>query len=97
MTYSLHPAAEQDVADALDFYLETAGFAVADRFLKEFRRVVDVLVEFPQLGTPAAKGRRIFPLRTFPYSVVYRDVENTIRVFIVRHQHRKPSYGGSRA
>ena len=97
MTYTLHPAAEQDVADAMDFYLETAGFAVADRFLKEFRRVMALVVEYPQLGMPAAKGRRIFPLRTFPYSVVYRDTESQIRILIVRHQNRKPTYGGSRA
>jgi len=97
VTYTLHPAAEQDVADALDFHLDTAGFAVADRYLKEFRRVIALLVEFPQIGTPAAQGRRAFPLRSFPYSVVYREAENTICVLIVRHQHRRPSYGSSRA
>ena len=97
MTYTLHPAAEQDLADAVDFYLETAGLAVANRFLKEFRRVIGLLVEHPQLGTPAAKGRRAFPFRTFPYAVIYRDAGNTIRVIIVRHQHRRPTYGASRA
>lgn len=36
MTYSLHPGAEQDIADALDFYAEQAGTVVAARFLAEF-------------------------------------------------------------
>lgn len=93
MTYTLHPAAEQDVADAMDAYLVAAGFAVADRFLKEFRRVIALLVEYPQLGTPATNGRRTYPFRTFPYSVVYRVAESQILILIVRHQHRKPTYG----
>lgn len=96
MSFSLHPGAERDVADALDFYKDHAGPVVAGRFLAEFRRVASLLVEHPQLGTPTTQGRRSFPLRVFPYSIVYRQLESSIRIVIVRHQHRKPSYGGHR-
>lgn len=97
MTYSLHPDAEQDIADALDFYREQAGVLIAQRFLSEFERIAQLLIEHPDIGTPTSKGRRVFPLRVFPYSVVYRSVEAGIRVIVVRHQHRKPGYGGTRA
>ncbi len=96
MTYSLHPGAEQDVADALDFYTEQAGLTVAGRFLAEFERVAKLLVEYPGFGTPTTRGRRVFPLQIFPYSVVYRSLESGILVLVVRHQHRKPGFGGSR-
>jgi plasmid stabilization system protein ParE len=96
MTYSLHPGAEHDVADALDFYREHAGAAVAERFLEEFERVANLLVEYPSLGIPTTRGRRAFPLKVFPYSVVYRNLESSIRILIVRHQHRKPGYAGGR-
>lgn len=96
MTYWLHPGAEQDIANALDFYGEQAGPVVADRFLEEFERVAKLLVEYPTLGTPMTRGRRTFPLKVFPYSVVYRNLENSIRILIVRHQHRKPGYAGRR-
>ena len=96
MIYSLHSGAEQDIADALDFDKENAGFAVAERFLGEFERVAKLLVEYPGLGTPTTKGRRTFPLQVFPYSVVYRDVASGLRILVVRHQRRKPSYGGGR-
>lgn len=96
MTYSLHLGAEQDIADALDFYAERAGLQVAQRFLDEFERVAKLLVTHPGLGTPATKGRRVFPLRIFPYSVVYRSLEPGIRIIVVRHQHRKPGFGGAR-
>ena len=96
MTYSLHPGAEQDIADALDFYTQQAGLLVAQRFLTEFERVAQLLVDHPGIGTPTTKGRRAFPLRVFPYSVVYRELESSIRIIVVRHQHRKPGYGGTR-
>jgi plasmid stabilization system protein ParE len=96
MTYSLHPGAEHDIASALDFYREQAGLVVAEHFLEEFERVAKLLIEYPDLGTPTTRGRRTFPLKVFPYSVVYRNLGSSIRILIVRHQHRKPGYAGSR-
>jgi plasmid stabilization system protein ParE len=96
MTYSLHPGAERDIADTLDFYSEQAGPAVAARFLEEFERIAKLLVEHPDLGTPTARGRRSFPLKVFPHSVVYRNLGSSIRILILRHQHRKPGYAGGR-
>ncbi len=96
MTYTLHPGAERDIADVLDFYREQAGLAVAERFLKEFEHAAKLLVDHPGLGTPTTRGRRAFPLKIFPYLVVYREFENSIRILIVRHQHRKPGYAGGR-
>jgi plasmid stabilization system protein ParE len=94
--YWLHPEAEQDIADALDFYATHAGLSVARRFLGEFERVANLLLEHPGLGTPSTKSRRVFPLRVFPYSVVYRMSDAGIHIIVVRHQHRKPGYGGAR-
>jgi plasmid stabilization system protein ParE len=96
VTYSLHPGAEQDIADALDFYTEQAGLLLARRFLDEFERVAGLLVTHPGFGTPTKNGRRVFPLRVFPYSIVYRSLEAGIRIVVVRHQHRKPGYGSTR-
>lgn len=81
----------------MDFYAAEAGPVVAGRFFKEFERVVNLLVQYPGFGTPAKPGRRVFPLRIFPYSVVYRQLEEgSIRVLVVRHQHRRFGYGGNR-
>jgi plasmid stabilization system protein ParE len=96
MKYSLHPGAERDIADALDFYSDHAGPRVAQRFLNEVERVARLLLANPGFGTPGGKGRRVFPLRVFPYSVVYRTVGSSIRIIVVRHQHRKPHYGNAR-
>jgi plasmid stabilization system protein ParE len=96
MNFTLHPGAENEIADALDFYREHASLQIAERFLGEFERTVKLLVDHPGLGTPTTKGRRAFPLKIFPYLVVYRNLENGIRILIVRHQHRRPGYAGGR-
>lgn len=96
MNQSLHIGARQDVADAMDFYTQNAGAQVAARFLDEFERVVRLLIENPGLGTPMARSRRIFPLKAFPYSVVYRAQGGHLRILIVRHQRRKPGFASNR-
>jgi len=96
MSFSLHPGAEKDIADALDFYIERAGVNVATRFLDEFERVAKLLVQNPGFGTPTTRDRRSYPLKVFPYSIVYRASLDDIRILIVRHQHRKPGYAGHR-
>jgi toxin ParE1/3/4 len=75
VTYSLHPAAEQDIAEALDFYTEQAGLVVAGRFVTEFERVAELLIRHPDFGTPTTRGRRIFPLQVFPYSGIQLCIE----------------------
>lgn len=72
------------------------GNIVAMRFLEEFERIANLLVEYTSLGTPTTKGRRTFPLKGFPYLVVYRIIENHVQILIVRHQHRKPNYADNR-
>jgi plasmid stabilization system protein ParE len=96
VTYSLHPGAEQDLADALDFYTTHAGPTVARRFLAEFERIAGLLAEHPGVGTATGRGRRTYPLQVFPYSVVYRSLAVSVRILVVRHQHRKPSHGAGR-
>jgi plasmid stabilization system protein ParE len=96
LTYTLHAKAEIDLATAVDFYKAEAGRVVAERFISEFERVANLLVEHPGLGTPTSKGRKVFPLQIFPYSVVYRDIDGVIRILVVRHQHRRPGFGRQR-
>jgi plasmid stabilization system protein ParE len=96
MNYSFHPGAQQDITDAQDFYLQQAGVRVATRFLDELQHVITLLRQHPGLGTPSTKSRRVFPLKTFPYSVVYRVQVEHLYILVVRHQHRHPSYARDR-
>jgi toxin ParE1/3/4 len=96
MNYSFHAGAEKDVTDALDFYEQQAGLQVARRFLDELQHVIQLLLQHSGLGTPTTKNRRVFPLKAFPYSVVYCTQGEHLRILIVRHQRRKPGFASNR-
>lgn len=96
MKLSLHPAAEADIADAAAFYERTGSPAVATKFIAEFQRLANVLIEFPAIGSPRARGRRGFSMSLFPYTVIYRAMADEIVVLVVKHDSRRPGYGGSR-
>ena len=102
MIYALHPQATQDLADVVVFYQTNATARVAGKFLQEFERVAELLVVNPGFGTPFDPPRRIYPMRTYPYlvvcrQVVYRQIDDGIRIRTVRHERRMPSYGQSRS
>ncbi len=97
MTYSFHRGAEIDLLEAARFFRREGGANLAARFLDEFHRVVNLLVEFPGLGTPADALRRVHILQDFPYSVIYREDGAGIRILVVKSQYRDPGYGESRS
>ena len=96
MKVELHSAAERDLAEAAAFYAREGSPALAARFLAEFERIATLLLANPGLGTPRARGRLSFPITAFPYMVIYRERPTGIRVLVVKHDRRRPGYGGSR-
>ena len=97
MIYLLHPEAAKELEDAFTFYREQGGNRLAHAFLSEFERVAQLLLSNPDFGTPSTGGRRSYPLRRFPYSLIYRATIDNIRILVVGHQHRRPGYWRSRA
>ena len=96
MTYNLHRGAEIDLLEAARYYRREGGPKLAGRFLNEFDRVVGLLVEFHTLGTPVDDIRRHHILQDFPYSIIYREGNEGIRILVVRSQYRDPDFGESR-
>lgn len=96
MKISLHPAAEDDIEEAAAFYEKTGSPALAAKFVAEVKRVSQLLLEFPGIGSPRSRGRRGFSMTMFPYTVIYRSNADGIMVLVVKHDSRRPGYGGSR-
>jgi plasmid stabilization system protein ParE len=92
VTYFLSTEAEQELIEAIAFYTEQASVTVASAFLAEFTRAARLLDSNPGLGTSTLRGRRIFPMRRFPYSLVYRDADDGVRIAAIAHQRRRPGY-----
>ena len=96
MKYSFHDQATGDIAAAQDYYFQHAGAQVATRLIGELERVIHLLLANPGFGTPIARQRCIFPLKGFPYSLVYLVEGDELRILIVRHQRQRPGFASGR-
>ena len=92
MSFLVSREAQADLAEAVSFYKERASVTVANAFITEFERAANVIGASPELGTPTARGRRIFPLRRFPYSLIYTVAGPDVQIWVVAHQRRKPRF-----
>ncbi len=97
MSYFLTPEAEAELAEAVSFYAEHVSLKVARNFLAKFEEKAQFLTEFPGLGTPTTKGRYLFPIGRYPYSMLYRAEPGTIRISAIAHHSRRPHYWEHRA
>ena len=96
MTHQFAPLAQQELVEATQRYLIDGGVKVAEDFDWAIRRALELLVFMPQLGSRTYPGVRTWPLKRFPYTLVYRVAGETITVIAVAHQSREPGYWGGR-
>ena len=95
MIPSVSPEADRELSDGAVYYAREGGAELGLAFIAEFERALGLLCEQPQLGAPW-RGRRRFPLRRFPYSVIYYIKGNELRVIALAHHRRKPGYWAGR-
>ncbi|MBC7734466.1 MAG: type II toxin-antitoxin system RelE/ParE family toxin [Bacteriovorax sp.] len=96
MRTTLHPGAEKDIAETAGFYEREGTPLLAARFVAEFRKLALILNEHPGIGAPRSRGRRGFSMSVFPYTVICRATQEVVRVLVVKHDRKRPGFGGSR-
>ena len=96
MTVILHPGAEQDLIEAASFYEREGSPNLAARFVTEFKRVASLISDYPDIGPSRGKGLRGITMAAFPYTVIYRHEALQIKILVVKHDRRRPSYGSRR-
>lgn len=74
------------------YYSREANEDLGRAFISEFEQSTALLGEQPELGAPWRGEVRRFPLRRFPYSIVYYLGKGSIRILAVAHQSRKPEF-----
>ena len=97
MKNTIHPGAERDVTEAASFYEREGSPALAARFIREFRRVAQLVVEYPEIGERRSRSLRSVTMAIFPYTVIYRASTEGLKILVVKHDRRKPSYGERRS
>ena len=96
MTPSVGSEADWELTESAVFYAREANAEVGLAFILEYERALALLCDHPHLGAPWRNGRRRFPLRKFPYSIVCYVRGEEIRVIALAHHRRRPSYWSGR-
>lgn len=88
-----HRLVQRDMDSVLRYYREEASDAVADRFFGTFLDTLGKAVLNPKQFHPISGGLRRANIPGFPYHLLYRETLFGIRVLVLRHDRRRPSYG----
>ena len=86
--------ADEDLDIAFDYYLLEAGPEIAEAFINEFERVASYLSRNSTSGSTsighalAIKDLRQWPLRRFPYLIIYVDRGHIVEIWRVLHGQR---------
>ena len=92
MDLIFHPAAARDAREIVAKYAAVSD-KLADEFWDELDASIEAIAEFPERHHYDPCGLRRFNLKRFPFHVLFEQHMDLIRVMVVRHHHRNPSYG----
>ena len=96
MRVSLHPKVSSDVRAIMEYYRRAAGPSLADEFYRELRQLILRAAEQPGSFAAREHDLRRANLPRFPYHFLFRIVGETMRVLVVRHHRKRPSFGTRR-
>ena len=85
------PLAQQEFAEAVEWY-DGQVSGLGTRFSHEVRSSLNILLNYPEIGSEERPGIRRFTIKKFPYKLIYAIIDEEIYVLAVAHGHRKPSY-----
>lgn len=80
----------------MKYYEDVADTRLADDFYDEFRRSILHTAAHPEYINERVGRYKRVNLKRFPYSFLFREKEDHIRILVVRHHARHPGYGTKR-
>ena len=95
MEISFHRQVQADLREALDHY-EAISEPLVDDFFAEFKIGLQRVQQTPAMFHFDSCGLRRFNLERFPYHFLYDLRTGDIRVGVLRHHQRRPSFGTKR-
>ena len=90
---SFHKLVQHDLDQALDNFEQRASAKIADEFFEAFMDAIDQACRFPEKNHPTQSGLRRGNLTRFRFHFLYRITPTEIRVQVLKHDHRHPSFG----
>jgi len=93
MRLVLHRKVSSDVDAIMEYYEFIASQELADDFYAELRRFMLDAAERPESFSVRKRDLRRANLHRFPYHFLFRMVGDAVRILVVRHHRRHPSFG----
>lgn len=89
---SFHPEVKKEIKKSFSWYQEQS-LGLGYEFTQEIKEAIDSVRSLPSAWTKMGHSHRRFVLSRFPYSIIYKIIENKeISVVSIMHNHRKPGY-----
>jgi plasmid stabilization system protein ParE len=95
MDVRFHHRVQDDLNEILSKYDEVSD-ALGDDFLTQLQTGVGRVCENPRFFHFDQSGLRRYNLERFPYHFLYDVQDDTVRIWVVRHDRRNPSFGQRR-
>ncbi|MEO1856452.1 MAG: type II toxin-antitoxin system RelE/ParE family toxin [Rubritalea sp.] len=93
MALIFHPRIQQDLTEILEYYESEAGPQLADQFYASFIGSAQKAHRLPEHYHPINSVLRRANLKNCPYHFLYKITPSGIRVLVLKHDKRYPSYG----
>ena len=96
MSIALHPLAEEELWDAVQYYANVSAIT-ANAFYEQYLHTRRLILTAPQLY-PVVRSPDIrkHVMQQFPYSVVYRTTADDTQILALAHHKRRPFYWAQR-
>ena len=93
MRVEYHPDTVADLNDSIDYY-DRQRVGLGSELRDEIYKAVDRIVANPLINHRIEGEIRRSFVHRFPFSVLYRLVDDeTIRILVIRHHRRHPGFG----
>ena len=97
MIIEYHPDVPIELEEIRDYY-ESKFLGLGDDFVDEFERQILKVAAMPTRWQIVRSDIRRSLMKRFPYVIFFREVSSDlIRVTVVKHEKRHPSFGLSRS
>ncbi|MBK1814117.1 type II toxin-antitoxin system RelE/ParE family toxin [Luteolibacter yonseiensis] len=91
-----HPSVQRDIHEAMRYYLESASENVASRFWNELLSALSRIQAEPDSHHFDPSGLRRHNMSRFPYHILFQNLDDRIRIQVIRHNSRSPNFGAHR-
>src|SRR5580698_5330199 len=93
MRLILHEKVYSDIDQIMGYYERADTPELANDFYEELRYFMMEAAERPETFSIRERDIRRVNLQRFPYHFLFRIVGDMVRVLVVRHHRRHPSFG----